>query len=49
MCERIERTWKGGGKRCGVSEKGGYENFLVDLKEMRNEGARDRQKDGREE
>ena len=35
----IERTRKGGGKRCGVGEKRGYENFLVHLKEMRNEGA----------
>ena len=49
MCERIERTRKGGGKRCGVIEKGGDENFLVHLKEMRNGGARDRQRDGREE
>ena len=24
---------------CGVGEKRGYENFLVHLKEMRNEGA----------
>ena len=49
MCERIERTRKGGRKRCGVSEKGGYGNFLVYLKEMRNEGDRGRKKEGREE
>lgn len=48
MCEWIERTRKGRGKRCGVGEKGGYENFLVHLKEMRNGGARDRKKGGRE-
>ena len=45
----IERTRKGGGKRCGVGEKREYENFLVHLKEMRNGRARDRKKDGREE
>lgn len=48
-CEQIERTRKGGGKRGGVSEKGGYENFLVHLKEMRDERARDRKKGRREE
>ena len=48
-CERIERTRKGRGKRCGVGEKGGYENFLVHLKEMRNGGAReDRKMDERD-
>ena len=45
----IERTRKGGGKRCGVSEKRGDENFLVHLKEMRNGRARNRKKEGREE
>ena len=49
MCERIERTRKGGGKRGGVSEKREYGNFLVHLKEMRDGCARDRKKDGREE
>jgi len=48
-CEWIERTRKGGGKRCGVGEKREYENFLIHLKEMRNEGVRDRKKDRREE
>ena len=30
MCEWIERTRKGRGKRCGVGEKGGYETSEKD-------------------